>query len=127
VLLDRFIPQAWISNVWAALGGGKIVDIRRVTIQRVARYLSKYLTKELLLSAPKGARRITCARSIKLFPKFNGGISWELLRESIWNLLSKHRFHGNDGAGLRRAGLFEYVTVAYDEESFLKAFEIHTT
>lgn len=72
------------------LGGGRIVFIKQVTVRNVARYLSKYLTKELLLSAPKGTRRITTARSIKLFPKFDSGISWELIRESIWHLLTRH-------------------------------------
>jgi hypothetical protein len=101
VLFDRFIPQAWVSNVWASLGDGRIVDIRRVTIERVARYLSKYLTKELLLSAPKGSRRITTARSIKLFPKFNSGIAWELLKMSIWNALASQGVRSNRaGVGL---------------------------
>jgi hypothetical protein len=75
ILFDRYIEQGWISSVWDSLGGGRIVFIKRVTINKVARYLSKYLTKELLLSAPKGTRRITCARSIKLFPKFDSGIA----------------------------------------------------
>ncbi len=88
ILLDRYIPHAWISQTWAGLGGGRIVYIKQVTIANVSRYLSKYLTKELILSAPKGSRRITTARSIKLFPKFDSGISWELLKSTIWwNLL----------------------------------------
>jgi hypothetical protein len=75
ILLDRYIDQRWVSGTWARLGGGRIVFIKRVTVQNVARYLSKYLTKELLLSAPKGTRRITTARAIKLFPKFASEIS----------------------------------------------------
>jgi hypothetical protein len=82
ILFDRYIPQKWISSTWDQLGGGRIVFIKQVTVANVSRYLSKYLTKELLLSAPKGTRRITTARSIKLFPKFNSGITWELIRES---------------------------------------------
>ena len=79
ILFDRYLPQAWISNVWSRLGGGRIVFIKRVTVLNVAKYLSKYLTKELLLSAPKGTRRITTARGIKLFPKFQSGIAWALI------------------------------------------------
>jgi hypothetical protein len=64
ICFDRYIEQKWISRVWDSLGGGRIVFIKQVTVRNVARYLSKYLTKELFLSAPKGTRRITSARSI---------------------------------------------------------------
>lgn len=119
ILFDRYIDQRWISNTWDSLGGGRIVFIKVVTVQNVARYLSKYLTKELLLSAPKGARRITTARSIKLFPKFASGITWELLKESIWKLLEARRDLG------RQASLFEFIAIEFDEERILKAFELH--
>jgi hypothetical protein len=118
ILLDRYIEQKWISRVWNRLGGGRIVYIEQVTVRHVARYLSKYLTKELLLSAPKGTRRITTARSIKLFPKFNSGISWELIRESIWHLLMIHRI-AEFG---RQLDLFRFIAMQFDEENFLKAF-----
>jgi len=121
VLFDRFIRQAWISRVWSSLGGGRIVFIKQVTVRNVARYLSKYLTKELLLSAPKGARRITTARSIKLFPKFNSGIAWALHHHSIYRALedanAKHFF-------TREQDLFRYIEMEFDEERFLKKFEV---
>jgi hypothetical protein len=120
ILLDRYIPQKWIKKTWGRLGGGRIVDIRQVTIQRVARYLSKYLTKELLLLAPKGTRRITTARPIKLFPKFNSEIAWELVRESIWHLLIARRV-AEFGHQL---DLFRSFVTQFDEEGFLKAFEL---
>jgi hypothetical protein len=67
ILLDRYIPQAWISESWAALGGGKVVWIKRVIdLHRISSYLSKYLTKNLILSAPWGTRRWTTSRGIKL-------------------------------------------------------------
>jgi len=69
VLVDRFIPQGSISESWSALGGGAIVDIRYVDVHRISRYLSKYLTKELLLSAPKRSRRVTTSRSLHLDPE----------------------------------------------------------
>jgi hypothetical protein len=50
ILIDRFIPQTWISSSWSILGGGGIVDIRHVDIHRIAHYLAKYLT------TPKGSR-----------------------------------------------------------------------
>ncbi|MFZ1085715.1 MAG: hypothetical protein WAN35_12185 [Terracidiphilus sp.] len=120
ILLDRFIEHAWISKTWDNLGGGRIVFIKQVTVRHVARYLSKYLTKELLLSAPKGTRRITNARTIKLFPKFNSGISWELLKESIWNQLMEFRV-AEFGHQL---DLFRSIVMHFDEEQFLKAFEL---
>jgi hypothetical protein len=42
VLVDRYLPQAWIGQAWRSVGGGRIVDIRQVDIQRVSAYLSKY-------------------------------------------------------------------------------------
>ena len=36
ILLGDYIPQKWISKAWASLGGGHIVDIRRVTMHRRA-------------------------------------------------------------------------------------------
>jgi hypothetical protein len=120
ILLDRYIPHQWISKTWDKLGGGRIVFIKRVTAHNVSRYLSKYLTKDLILSAPKGTRRITTSRSIKQFPKFNSGIVWEFLRESIWHLLASQ----NAAAWDRQSDLFRYIFLHMDEESFLKAFEL---
>jgi hypothetical protein len=120
VLIDRYIEHAWISKTWDSIGGGRIVFIKQVTVRKVARYLSKYLTKDLILSAPKGTRRITTARTIKLFPKFNSGISWELLRESIWHLLTIHRV----ATFGRQLDLFRSIVTQFDEEGFLKAFEL---
>jgi len=121
ILFDRYIEQSWISDVWDTLGGGRICFIKRVTVQKVARYLSKYLTKELILSAPKGTRRITAARSIKLFPKFNSGIAWELLGVSIWRKLEEHRMSMWE----IHPSLLESIAIEMDEERYLKAFQIH--
>ena len=123
VLLDRYIPQKWISLVWDRLGGGRVVFIKQVTVRRVAHYLAKYLTKELILSAPKGTRRITTARSIKLFPKFQSGIIWEFLRESIWNVLEKVRASEFG----KQLSLFRVLLMHFDEERYLKAFELAET
>jgi hypothetical protein len=121
VLIDRYIPQKWISKTWARLGGGRIVFIKQVTVRNVARYLSKYLTKELLLSAvPKGTRRITAARAIKFFPKLNSGIAWEFLRESIWQLLTAH----SAATFSFQSDLFRFTILHFDEERFLKGFEM---
>jgi hypothetical protein len=81
VLVDRYIPQAWISRAWDALGGGRIVYIERVhDMHRMARYLAKYLTKDVILSAPGNVRRWTTSRGIKLFEKQpSSSGKWEFL------------------------------------------------
>lgn len=86
VLVDRFIQQAWIQSTWQAIGGGRFVDIRYVDIHRIARYLSKYLTKELLLSAPKRSRRITVSRGIRLIEKKKSELVWRFYRTKIIDL-----------------------------------------
>jgi hypothetical protein len=119
ILFDRYISQTWISATWDRLGGGRIVFIKQVAVAKVSRYLSKYLTKELLLLAPKGARRITTARSIKLFPKKDSGIAWELLKESIWSLFTAARMTKFS----MQADLFRYLKPGFDDEGFLNQFE----
>jgi hypothetical protein len=119
-MFDRRIEQKWISKTWDRLGGGRIVYIKQVTVRNITRYLSKYLTKELLLSAPKGTRRITTSRTIKLFPKFNSGIAWELIRESIWYVLTMHRVAEFE----HQPDLFRFIVMQFDEEGILKAFEL---
>ena len=86
ILVDRFMPQAWIKSTWQAVGGGRLVDIRFVDIHRIAHYLSKYLTKALLLSAPKRSRRITVSRGIQLLEKKKSDLVWYLFKKTIFNL-----------------------------------------
>jgi hypothetical protein len=86
ILIDRYIYLEWIRKAWVAVGGGFMVDIRLVDVQRVSRSLSKYLTKELLMSAPLRSRRVTTSRGIKLIQKTPSEYTWELLRVSIYRL-----------------------------------------
>jgi hypothetical protein len=122
VLFDRYIPRGFMSASWAALGAGKIVFVKPVTVQRVARYLSKYLSKDLFETAPKGARRITTSRDICLFPKRIGPrLPWDFKRESVWQQLETYsaRFF------TLQHHLFN-APLAYvnDAEGFLLAFEV---
>lgn len=110
LLLDQFIPWAWISKSWDALGGGTFVDIRYVDVHRIARYLSKYLTKELLLSAPERSRRITTSRTIKLTVKSAQEQKWALLKASIFLLHSRLWQNAND--------------ISLDEDGFLQSFTV---
>ena len=120
ILFDRYISQQWISSAWDTLGGGRIVFIKQVAVAKIAHYLSKYLTKELLLSAPKGTRRITTARSIKLFPKVDSGIAWELLKESIWSLYATARMTNFT----MQADLFRFIEGKPDDKGYLNKFEV---
>jgi hypothetical protein len=86
ILIDRFIDIEWIRRAWVAVGGGFMVDIRLVDVHRVSRYLSKYLTKELLMSAPLRSRRVTTSRGIKLLEKTSAETTWMLVKIPIWVL-----------------------------------------
>ena len=86
VLIHGYIPQKWISDAWSSLGGGKVVDIRRVSMHRVSHYLSKYLTKQMLLSAPKRSRRVTTSRGLKLNPRILSELTWNLISVPITRL-----------------------------------------
>ena len=48
ILVDQYIPQKWLSAKWANLGGGPMVDIRRIKdIKNMVLYIGKYLTKNI--------------------------------------------------------------------------------
>lgn len=83
IVIDRYIDQAWAKEVWSKIGGGEHVHLREIDAHRAAAYLSKYLSKELLLSAPDGVRRVTTSRSIKLLEKKPSEYEWQLLKKTI--------------------------------------------
>jgi hypothetical protein len=93
VLVGCYLPQEWVKGVWSALGGGIIVDIRRVEMHRVSRYLSKYLSKDMIMSAPKGTRRVTTSKGIRLLANEPSDFDWRLIRIPILRLLDVHRSH----------------------------------
>ena len=98
ILLGDYVPQQWLSEAWSSLGGGHIVDIRRVTMHRVSHYLSKYLTKQMILSAPKRARRVTTSRGIKLNPKVVSELSWSKVSLPIGVL---YQFHWKEASNIQ--------------------------
>ena len=109
VLLNCYLEQSWVSGAWSAVGGGRIVDIKRVDIHRVSRYLSKYLTKQMIMCAPKGARRVTTSRNIRLLEKTESDYAWRMIRVPILRLFDVHRA--------------EVVQINSDDEGYLVAFE----
>lgn len=67
VLVSRYLDQSWISSAWSAIGGGEVVDIRRVSrAEKVGHYLGKYLTKNALSGFPDGVQRYGTSEDIDL-------------------------------------------------------------
>lgn len=67
LLVSRYIEQEWISEAWSAVGGGEVVDIRRVDrCEKVAHYLGKYLTKNALSEFPDHVQRYGTSEDIEL-------------------------------------------------------------
>lgn len=84
VLVGVYLPQEWLSKAWQAVGGGRIVDVRWVDVQRIAGYLAKYLTKDSLQTLPSGTRLFSCSRGIVLWPKKKSSgwwLSWRSIDE----------------------------------------------
>jgi hypothetical protein len=56
-----------VSEAWADLGGGEIVDIRKIErVDKAAHYVGKYLTKDALSGLPDGIRRYGTSSDIEL-------------------------------------------------------------
>jgi hypothetical protein len=68
VLVDRYIEKEWLDATWRAVGGG-FTFIKYVDVHRVSAYLTKYVTKELLMAIPSKKKRITASRGIQLNEK----------------------------------------------------------
>ncbi len=88
VLFARFIPQAWLSQSWNALGGGKVVDIRFVDVHRVTRYAAKYVAKSAVSDLPEGTRRFSTARAVKLFPP-KAPEGWVLVKMQLAHIAAR--------------------------------------
>ena len=83
VLLDRFLPQKWISNTWDKLGGGKIVFIEKVEFRKISYYITKYLTKDTAFNnSGIRYRKCTTSKDIKLNYKKKSG-EWILMTVPI--------------------------------------------
>lgn len=83
ILVDRYVDQHWISDAWSALGGGRVVDIRMVDLHRIGSYLSKYLTKNVLLGGLQPRqRRYSTSWDISLSRKAEPG-AWTLIKLTL--------------------------------------------
>ncbi|MGH9491479.1 MAG: rolling circle replication-associated protein [Terriglobales bacterium] len=72
VLISAYIPQRWLQKTWKESGGGSIVHIVFCDLGRVARYVSKYISKAADTALPKGIRRFTLSRPLRLWPPPKG-------------------------------------------------------
>ena len=95
ILIDRYVDIDWLKAAWIAVGGGQErrcqINIKFVDVHRVARYVSKYLSKELLLSAPKKSRRVTTSRGVHLNEKREPSSAvWKLERRTINGLFEDY-------------------------------------
>jgi hypothetical protein len=79
ILFNQFIPQTWLRESWQAVGGGRIVDIRRAD-SGAARYLVKYFVKSFSEGRPGPLRRISTSRDIRLIQKFSSESDFEFLK-----------------------------------------------
>jgi hypothetical protein len=56
-----------VSKAWSELGGGEIVDIRKIDrADKAAHYVGKYLTKDALSGLPDGIQRYNSSQDITL-------------------------------------------------------------
>lgn len=80
VLFHHTLSQEWIIESWTAVGGGYEDKIRYRDVHRIAAYLAPYVTKELLERIPKGRRKVTTSRGIRLFEK-KAPSGWQFTRD----------------------------------------------
>jgi hypothetical protein len=66
-IVSRYLPQGVVSKAWSELGGGEIVDIRKIDrADKAAHYVGKYLTKDALSGLPDGIQRYNSSQDITL-------------------------------------------------------------
>ena len=95
-----------------------MVWITHVDVHRIANYISKHLSKELLTSpAPKGFRKVTTSRSVKLFPKKVSDAVWTLMRVGIEP--SRLQFHNVTHESFDGEGLLEVSLVSPESLGWL--------
>ncbi len=96
-LVSLYIPQAWLSEAWDRLGGGRVVDIRMIKIERIGRYISKYMTKDLFFSTTGTKhRRYTTSRGISLTKKSPRKYLWSTLEMPLADLYNLGSFDAYD-------------------------------
>lgn len=83
LLVGSYLPKAWISQAWQALGGGWSTRIEYADVHRISAYLAKYVTDDSLRDLPAGTRRFSTSRGLALFERTHGEGGWILVRVPI--------------------------------------------
>jgi hypothetical protein len=98
ILVSRYLPQEIVSRSWAELGGGEVVDIRKIDhVDKAAHYVGKYLTKDALTGLPDKIQRYNSSSDIDLEVR-GGGDS-----DEDWRLMmDDHEIRDPDDEPLRR-------------------------
>ena len=92
ILVDRFIPFNSIRAIWKRVSNQGSVDIRLIDIHRVKSYLTKYLTKDILINVPKDKKRYVMSRDIKIGEKIKS--AWVFVKRSFEEIYSLAMFKG---------------------------------
>jgi len=101
LIVSRYLPQATVSKAWDELGGGSIVDIRKIDrVEKVANYVGKYLTKDATSDFPKGIRRYGSSADIELDVR---GDKSDTDGPSEWQLVMDDYLIKRDGEPLTRS------------------------
>lgn len=109
-LIADTISQEWIIDTWQACGGGFQCKIKFVDVHRVSRYLSKYLTKEMLTDVPEKKKRVSTSRDLLLFPPSD----WSYSRHSIARILQSISLSDTDDMRFDDEGLFYFLLRKHD-------------
>ena len=96
IVIDRYVDHGWAKKSWSAVGGGEHVHIQHVDAHCVASYLAKYLSKEMILSAPLGMRRVTTSRSIQLKEKKGTEYDWNVRKFPIDSMYVIYRIFAEE-------------------------------
>lgn len=92
-----YIPQRWLSAHWKRLTGAHMVDIRKLSNDRmVSRYITKYMAKTaaIVSLALQGLRVVTASRDWLLEPPpprkglDTSDFTWYWLKVPFWQVLS---------------------------------------
>lgn len=82
-IVSRYLPHGVVSQAWDELGGGEIVDIRKIErADKAAHYVGKYLTKHALTGLPDNIQRYNSSSDITLHVRDNGSDD-----ETDWSLM----------------------------------------
>lgn len=106
-IVSRYLPQGVVSKAWSELGGGEIVDIRKIDrTDKAAHYVGKYLTKNALSGLPDGKQRYNSSSDITLNvrgDKEESEGSWSLVMDDQTIAVFRERAGCSQEGPLRRS------------------------